>query len=108
MTKGTRQEAESDKIHAYADFQALVNDSNVDIIYIATPQSEHYRNILMTLEAGKHVCCEVSKDLFCVTYGSEILRRNLASPQQHRVYIYLTLRFSHHQCSADSSRYQSG
>jgi len=30
----------------------------VDIIYIATPQSRHYTDVLLALGAGKHVLCE--------------------------------------------------
>jgi len=42
----------------YGNYDDLVKDANVDIIYIATPHSHHYPNALLALEAGKHVCCE--------------------------------------------------
>ena len=36
----------------------LVNDPNVDVIYVATPHSHHYDNVKSALKAGKHVLCE--------------------------------------------------
>lgn len=43
---------------AYGSYQELVNDPNVDIIYVATPHSHHYQNVRLALEAGKDVLCE--------------------------------------------------
>lgn len=43
---------------AYGSYEALVNDSKVDLIYIATPHSAHYENVKMCLNAGKPVLCE--------------------------------------------------
>ncbi|EED15049.1 dimeric dihydrodiol dehydrogenase, putative [Talaromyces stipitatus ATCC 10500] len=43
---------------AYGSYEELVNDPNVDVIYIATPHSHHYQNARLALEAGKHVLCE--------------------------------------------------
>lgn len=56
------------EIASYGSFGELVNDSNVDIVYIASPTSEHYRNILLCLEAGKHVLCEVSLSVYFVRF----------------------------------------
>lgn len=43
---------------AYGSYEELVNDSNVDIIYVATPHSHHFQNTMLAFEAGKHVLCE--------------------------------------------------
>lgn len=43
---------------AYGSYKELVNDSNVDIVYVATPHSHHYQNAMLCLEAGKNVLCE--------------------------------------------------
>lgn len=43
---------------AYGSYTDLVNDQNVDIIYIATPHSHHYQHARLALEAGKHVLVE--------------------------------------------------
>jgi predicted dehydrogenase len=42
----------------YGSYKDLVNDSDVDIIYIATPHSHHYQHVRLALEAGKHVLVE--------------------------------------------------
>jgi predicted dehydrogenase len=42
----------------YGSYEELVKDSNIDIIYIATPHSHHYQNAMLCLEAGKNVLCE--------------------------------------------------
>lgn len=43
---------------AYGSYEELVADPKVDLIYIATPHSEHYANAKLALNAGKHVLCE--------------------------------------------------
>jgi dihydrodiol dehydrogenase / D-xylose 1-dehydrogenase (NADP) len=43
---------------AYPSYEALVADPEVEIVYVATPHSFHCANILMCLEAGKHVLSE--------------------------------------------------
>ncbi|GAA3388525.1 Gfo/Idh/MocA family protein [Cryptosporangium minutisporangium] len=42
----------------YDDYAALAADPNVDVVYIATPQSRHEADTLTYLDAGKHVLCE--------------------------------------------------
>ncbi len=42
----------------HADYQALVDDSEIDLVYIALPPSEHARWTIAALEAGKDVLCE--------------------------------------------------
>ncbi len=43
---------------AYGSYAELLNDPEVDIVYIATPHSEHHRLALMSLAAGKHALIE--------------------------------------------------
>lgn len=43
---------------AYGSYKELVEDPNVDIIYVATPHSHHFPHALLALRAGKHVLCE--------------------------------------------------
>ncbi|MBP2327848.1 putative dehydrogenase [Kibdelosporangium banguiense] len=43
---------------AYGSYEGLVNDPNVDIIYVASPHSEHYAHARLALEAGKPVLVE--------------------------------------------------
>jgi len=43
---------------AYSTYEELVNDPQVDAVYIATPHVFHYENTRLCLEAGKAVLCE--------------------------------------------------
>ena len=43
---------------AYADYAALRDDPDVDIVYVATPHSRHEADTIAFVEAGKHVLCE--------------------------------------------------
>ena len=44
--------------HAYGSYEELANDPQVDLIYVATPHSEHYNNILLCLEHDKNLLVE--------------------------------------------------
>ena len=43
---------------AYGSYEELVKDKKVDLIYIATPHSEHYENAKLCIQHGKPVLCE--------------------------------------------------
>jgi len=43
---------------AYGSYEELVQNSDIDVVYIATPHSHHYQNAMLCLEAGKNVLCE--------------------------------------------------
>lgn len=43
---------------AHSSYEALVNEPEVDAIYIATPHSMHCENTLLCLDGSKHVLCE--------------------------------------------------
>lgn len=45
-------------IHTYESFTEVLNDTNVDIVLIATPNDSHHIIALQALNAGKHVICE--------------------------------------------------
>jgi predicted dehydrogenase len=42
----------------YSSYQALVDDPDIDAIYVATPHNFHKDNTLLALDAGKPVLCE--------------------------------------------------
>ncbi|MGI6020316.1 MAG: Gfo/Idh/MocA family protein [Lachnospiraceae bacterium] len=48
---------------AYGSYEEMLSDPEVDIVYIGTPVSEHFKHIKMCLEAGKNVLCEKSLTL---------------------------------------------
>ncbi len=46
--------------HAYGSYEDMVKDPEIQLVYIATPHSEHYNNAKLCLDHGKHVLCEKS------------------------------------------------
>ncbi len=42
----------------YGSYQLLVNDRDIDAVYVATPHSLHRDNTILALKAGKFVLCE--------------------------------------------------
>ena len=45
---------------AYGSYEEMLADKEIDLVYIATPHSHHYKHAKMCLEAGKNVLCEKS------------------------------------------------
>lgn len=43
---------------AYSNYQEMLNDQEIDIIYIAVPNRQHSQHIMEALAANKHVLCE--------------------------------------------------
>ncbi len=44
----------------HVGYAALVNDPQVDVVYVASPHSEHHAHALLAIAAGKHVLVEKS------------------------------------------------
>lgn len=42
----------------YDAYEKLYADPNIDIVYVATPNAMHMKNVLDSISAGKHVLCE--------------------------------------------------
>ncbi|MFA6829242.1 MAG: Gfo/Idh/MocA family oxidoreductase [Bacilli bacterium] len=43
---------------AYGSYLEMLKDPEIDLVYVATPHSEHYQNVMLCLENNKHVICE--------------------------------------------------
>ncbi len=43
---------------AYSSYEELVRDREIDVVYVATPSSEHAEHAVLALEHGKAVLCE--------------------------------------------------
>jgi predicted dehydrogenase len=62
---GARTQAKADEFadtygipNRHDSYEKLVNDPEVDIVYVATPHPFHVRDAVLALNAGKHVLCE--------------------------------------------------
>lgn len=44
--------------HAYGSYEAMVQDPNVELVYIATPHSEHYKNAKLCIQYSKPMLVE--------------------------------------------------
>lgn len=56
--RATSFAAEFNIPNAHGSYEELVSDPEVDVVYIASPHSEHHQQALMAIEAGKHVLIE--------------------------------------------------
>ena len=43
---------------AYGSYQDLLDDAQIDIVYISTPNGLHFEWASKALRAGKHILCE--------------------------------------------------
>lgn len=43
---------------AYGSYEGLLNDPEVDVVYVALPHPMHYQMVKQSLEYGKHVLVE--------------------------------------------------
>ena len=42
----------------YGSYEELCKDPKIELVYVATPHSEHFANVKLALENGKNVLCE--------------------------------------------------
>ena len=45
---------------AFGSYEEMVEDPEIDLVYVATPHSHHFKHSMMSLKHGKHVLCEKS------------------------------------------------
>ncbi len=61
---------------AFESFDALINDPDIDIIYVATPNSTHADMMRKCIAAGKHILCEKP---FCLHEGEGLEIKKMAN-----------------------------
>jgi dihydrodiol dehydrogenase / D-xylose 1-dehydrogenase (NADP) len=67
---------------AYATYEELVNDPEVDAVYIGTPHPFHKDNALLALRAGKVVLCEKP-----FTVNSVELEEVISYAREHKLFL---------------------
>lgn len=68
--------------HAYGSYDDLLGDSRVEVVYVASPHSEHLTHALNAIEAGKHVLVEKA-----FTRNAEEAARLIAAARQRGVFL---------------------
>ena len=67
---------------AYGSYEEMLRDKKVDLVYIATPHSEHYDNAMMCIRHKKPVLCEKA-----FTANAKQAREVLAYAEREKVFI---------------------
>lgn len=80
--KAQRFAQETGAAKAYGSYQELAADKDVDLVYIATPHSEHYENMLLCLNGGRNVLTEKS-----FTVNSSQAEKAIQLAQEKRLYL---------------------
>lgn len=72
------------------DIDEFLNDSNIDVVYVALPNSLHYEYAYKALKAGKHVLLEKP---FCTSYKEAKTLVDYA--KKHKLMLYETVMTIH-------------
>lgn len=67
---------------AYGSYEELVQDPEVELVYIATPHSEHYANMMMALKYKKPILCEKA-----FTANAEQAKEIMAESEAKHVFV---------------------
>src|SRR5436190_14217735 len=65
IVKAKQYASKFNATRVYDNYEELVKDENIDIIYIATPHVFHYEQAMLCLQNKKAVLCEKSLTLSC-------------------------------------------
>lgn len=72
LAKAKNFAARYDVPKAYGNYVELMQDPKVDVVYVATPHSHHYKHMKLCIENDKHILCEKAFTLNA-TQAKEIL-----------------------------------
>lgn len=67
---------------AYGSYEELVRDKKVDLVYVATPHSQHFENAALCIRHGKPVLCEKA-----FTANARQARELIALAQEKKVFL---------------------
>ncbi|MDD3902957.1 MAG: Gfo/Idh/MocA family oxidoreductase [Sphaerochaeta sp.] len=69
-------------LKAYGSYLEMVQDPEIDLVYVCTPHSLHYEHMMLALEHGKHVLCEKS-----FTLNAEQAKKVLAFGKEKKLLV---------------------
>ena len=75
----------------FGSYDDVLNDNDVDVVYISTPVGLHEKWVIKSAEAGKHILCEKSS---CTSYSSA--KKMIEVCKKNHVRIMETLMFRFH------------
>ena len=67
---------------AYGGYEEMLQDPNVELVYIATPHSHHYEHMMMCIEHGKAIVCEKA-----FTLNADQARKVQVAAKEKGVYV---------------------
>lgn len=67
---------------SYGSYEELVQDPEVDAVYVATPHPMHKENVMLALQAGKAVLCEKP-----FTVNSQELEELISYAREHKLFL---------------------
>jgi dihydrodiol dehydrogenase / D-xylose 1-dehydrogenase (NADP) len=67
---------------AYGSYEELVNDPEIDVIYVASPHSEHFEHTMLCLNHGKSVLCEKS-----ITVNESQVKQLVSTARQKNLFL---------------------
>lgn len=80
---------------AYGSYEELAKDSEIDLIYVATPHSRHYQDCMLCLKNGRNVICEKA-----FTANAKEAEEILTYAKEHNLFVteaiwtrYMPMRF---------------
>ncbi len=66
----------------YGSYEQLAADNNIDLMYIATPHSNHYENSMLCLKNGRNVLCEKA-----FTANAKQAKEVIGYAREHSIFI---------------------
>ncbi len=76
---------------SFGSYQNLLDDENIDAVYISLPNGLHYEWILKSLERGKHVLCEKS-----ITTRTDEIREIKRVAQEQNLWVMEGFMYRYH------------
>ncbi|SFS30565.1 Gfo/Idh/MocA family protein [Sphingobacterium wenxiniae] len=55
---GEKYQVPEDSRYSYENFDSIRDNSNIDVVYVITPNALHHEHTIRAAKAGKHVICE--------------------------------------------------